>query len=57
MAAVKAIDASRLALLADGQHHVPLHDVIETMREVGRDMKTKYRESARGGPAINVVEC
>ena len=57
MAAVKAIDASRLALLADGQHHVPPHDVVETMREVGREMKTKYRETARGGLAVNVVEC
>lgn len=44
-------------MLADGQHHVFLDNVIKTMREVGRDMKTKYRESARGGPAVNVVEC
>ena len=57
MAAVKAINASRLALLADEQHYVSLHNVIEAMREVGRDMKTRYRETARGGLAVNVVEC
>ena len=45
-------------MLADGQHYVSLDNVIKTMREVGRDMKTKYRESARGGLlAVNVVEC
>lgn len=57
MAAVKAVNASRLALLADGQHYVSLHNVIGTRREVGRDMKTRYGETARVGRAVNVVEC
>ena len=57
IAAVKAINASRLALLADGQHYVSLDNVIKTMRDTGRDMKTKYKETARGGLAVNVVEC
>ena len=57
IAAVKAINASRLALLTDGQHYVSLDNVIKTMRDTGRDMKTKYKETARGGLAVNVVEC
>lgn len=57
IAAVKAINASRLALLADGLHYVSLDKVIKTMRDTGRDMKTKYKETARGGLAVNVVEC
>ncbi|WP_432995508.1 L-serine ammonia-lyase [Dactylosporangium sp. CA-233914] len=57
MAAVKAINAARLALRGDGQHIVSLDKVIKTMRETGADMKTKYKETARGGLAVNVVEC
>ena len=57
IAAVKAINASRLALLADGEHYVSLDKVIKTMRDTGRDMKSKYKETARGGLAVNVVEC
>lgn len=57
MAAVKAINAARLALRGDGKHYVSLDKVIKTMRETGRDMKTKYKETARGGLAVNVTEC
>lgn len=57
MGAVKAVDASRLALLGDGTHMVSLDKVIETMRETGRDMKAKYKETSKGGLAVNVVEC
>ncbi len=57
MAAVKAINASRLAMRGDGSHFVSLDNVIKTMRETGRDMKTKYKETARGGLAVNVIEC
>ncbi len=57
MAAVKAINAARLALRGDGTHFVSLDKVINTMRETGRDMKTKYKETARGGLAVNVIEC
>ncbi len=57
MGAVKAINACRLALRGTGHHHVSLDKVIKTMRETGADMKTKYKESARGGLAVNVVEC
>ena len=57
MGAVKAINASRLAMRGDGTHHVSLDKVIKTMRETGADMKTKYKESARGGLAVNVIEC
>lgn len=57
MAAVKAINASRLALKGDGNHFVSLDKVIKTMRETGRDMKSKYKETARGGLAVNVIEC
>ncbi len=56
MAAVKAINASRLAMRGDGQHMVTLDKVIQTMRDTGRDMKDKYKETARGGLAANVVE-
>jgi L-serine dehydratase len=55
--AVKAIAAARLALFGDGGHHVSLDAVIETMRQTGADMKDKYKETARGGLAVNVVEC
>jgi L-serine dehydratase len=57
MGAVKAINACRMALRGDGQHYVSLDKVIKTMRDTGRDMKTKYKETARGGLAVNVVEC
>jgi len=57
MGAVKAINAARLALRGDGKHFVSLDKVIKTMRETGRDMKTKYKETARGGLAVNVIEC
>ncbi len=57
MAAVKAINASRLAMRGDGAHFVSLDKVIKTMRDTGRDMKTKYKETSRGGLAVNVIEC
>jgi L-serine dehydratase len=57
IASVKAINASRLALLGDGRHKVSLDMVIKTMRQTGLDMNTKYKETARGGLALNVVEC
>ncbi|MBV1909138.1 MAG: L-serine ammonia-lyase [Kangiellaceae bacterium] len=57
MGAVKAINASRLALQGDGDHKVSLDKVIKTMRETGRDMKTKYKETSRGGLAVNIIEC
>ncbi len=57
MGAVKAINASRMALRGDGKHFVSLDKVIKTMRETGADMKTKYKETARGGLAVNVIEC
>ncbi|MFK0569928.1 L-serine ammonia-lyase [Endozoicomonas sp.] len=57
MGAVKAINAARLALKGDGQHHVSLDEVIETMRQTGLDMQDKYKETATGGLAVNVVAC
>ena len=57
MAAVKAINAARIALRGDGRHIVSLDKVIKTMRETGADMKVKYKETARGGLAVNVIEC
>jgi len=57
MGAVKAINASRMALRGDGTHFVSLDKVIKTMRETGADMKMKYKETARGGLAVNVIEC
>ena len=57
MGAVKAINAARLALRGDGRHHVSLDKVIETMRETGRDMSHKYKETSLGGLAVNRVEC
>ena len=56
MASVKAINAARIALRGDGTHYVSLDKVIKTMRDTGADMKTKYKETARGGLAINVIE-
>jgi L-serine dehydratase len=57
MGAVKAINASRLALRGDGSHRVPLDSVIETMRQTGIDMQEKYKETSEGGLAVNVVAC
>jgi L-serine dehydratase len=57
MGAVKAINASRLALRGDGQHRVSLDKVIATMRRTGADMSTKYKETSRGGLAVNITEC
>ena len=57
MGAVKAINAARLALRGDGSHLVSLDKVIATMRQTGADMLTKYKETARGGLAVNIVEC
>jgi L-serine dehydratase len=56
MAAIKAISAARMALRGDGVHFVSLDQVIRTMRDTGRDMQDKYKETARGGLAVNVVE-
>jgi L-serine dehydratase len=57
MGAVKAINAARLALAGDGTHRVSLDRVIATMRQTGADMSTKYKETSRGGLAVNLVEC
>ncbi|MCW5321298.1 L-serine ammonia-lyase [Verminephrobacter aporrectodeae subsp. tuberculatae] len=57
IASVKAINAARMALHGDGTHHVSLDKVIKTMRETGADMMSKYKETARGGLAVNIVEC
>jgi len=57
VAAVQAVTAARTALLGDGNHIVSLDKVIKTMRDTGADMKTKYKETSRGGLAVNVIEC
>ncbi|WP_133477371.1 L-serine ammonia-lyase [Cognatilysobacter segetis] len=57
MGSVKAINASRMAMRGDGQHKVSLDKVIRTMRDTGRDMQDKYKETSRGGLAVNVIEC
>jgi L-serine dehydratase len=57
IASVTAINAARMALRGDGTHYVSLDKVIKTMRETGADMLTKYKETARGGLAVNIVEC
>jgi len=57
IASIKAITAARLAVRGDGTHHVSLDKAIKTMRETGADMKDKYKETSRGGLALNVVEC
>ena len=57
IASVKALNAARMALRGDGSHFVSLDKVIKTMRETGADMKVKYKETARGGLAVNIVEC
>ena len=57
MGAVEAIVAARIALRGSGQHVVSLDNVIKTMRETGADMATKYKETSRGGLAVNIIEC
>ena len=57
MSAVKAIHAARLALRGDGTHCVSLDKAIRTMRQTGTDMSTKYKETSRGGLAVNITEC
>lgn len=57
VASVKAINAARMALWGEGRHTVSLDTVIETMRQTGEDMLAKYKETSRGGLAVNVVEC
>jgi L-serine dehydratase len=57
MGAVKAINAARMALRGNGKHYVSLDKVIKTMMQTGADMKTKYKETSRGGLAVNVIEC
>jgi L-serine dehydratase len=57
IASMKAINAARLGLGGDGSHKVSLDKAIKTMRDTGRDMKDKYKETARGGLAVNVIEC
>ena len=57
MAAVKAINAQRMAFRGEGKHRVSLDKVIKTMRETGADMKSHYKETSRGGLAVNVIEC
>ncbi|PWI33566.1 L-serine ammonia-lyase [Vibrio albus] len=57
IAAVKAINAANMALRGDGQHFISLDKVIRTMRETGLDMQDKYKETSRGGLAVNTIEC
>src|SRR4029078_217032 len=57
VASVTAINAARLALQGDGTHKVSLDKVIKTMRQTGADMSSKYKETARGGLAVNIIEC
>ncbi len=56
MGAVKAINASRMALRGNGSHYVSLDKVIHTLRETGKDMRSKYKETARGGLALHVID-
>lgn len=57
IASVKAINAAQMALCGDGEHFVSLDKVIRTMRDTGRDMQSNYKETSRGGLAVNVIEC
>ena len=57
LGAVKAVTAASLALRGDGSHFVPLDNCIETMRQTGRDMSDKYKETSQGGLAVNLPEC
>jgi L-serine dehydratase len=54
---IQAVSAARLALHGDGTHTVSLDKVIKTMMQIGADMHVKYKETARGGLAVNIVEC
>ena len=57
MGALKAVNASRLALIGDGQHHISLDKVIKTMWQTGKDMQSIYKETSLGGLAVNFIEC
>jgi L-serine dehydratase len=57
MGSVKAVNACRMALIGDGQHHISLDRVIRTMKQTGEDMQTMYKETSLGGLAVNFVEC
>jgi L-serine dehydratase len=57
LGAIKAVAAASLALRGDGSHVVPLDACIETMRQTGRDMSVKYKETSTGGLAVNLPEC
>ena len=57
IAAMKAINAAQMALRGDGQHFISLDKVIRTMRDTGRDMQDKYKETSKGGLAVNAIEC
>jgi len=57
MGSIKAINASRLALRGSGDQKVSLDKVIKTMWDTGKDMQTKYKETSRGGLAVNIIEC
>jgi len=57
MGAVKAVNAARMALNANGKHYVSLDSVIKTMYTTGKDMKKKYKETSQGGLAVHYVEC
>jgi len=57
MGSVKAVNASRMALIGDGQHKISLDKVIRTMKQTGKDMQTIYKETSMGGLAVNIPEC
>jgi L-serine dehydratase len=57
IAAAKAVNAGTMAMRGNGEHRVSLDQAIETMRQTGRDMSDKYKETSRGGLAVNVIEC
>ncbi len=57
IASVKAINAAQMALRGDGEHFISLDKAIRTMRDTGRDMQDKYKETSRGGLAVNAIEC
>lgn len=57
LGAIKAVSAASLALRGDGRHFMPLDNCIETMRQTGRDMSEKYKETSQGGLAVNLPEC
>ncbi len=57
MGSIKAVNASRMALIGDGQHHISLDKVIKTMKQTGMDMQSIYKETSMGGLAVNLPEC